>query len=124
MPTATSVPATATAAATATPHVVFAQISNIRVDEAGHYIVDFKRTNMSQAQEQSDLLFYFGALSADNAPVPGSSWRLYTGATPFTDFTISRRPVAAYKLCVVANYGPGPIPLENSHCLPLPEPDP
>ncbi|NJN15714.1 MAG: hypothetical protein HC822_05240 [Oscillochloris sp.] len=96
------------------------RILGITLDEA-QYMVSFNTSGYTPQLPGRHIHFYFNTVPAEQAGVPGSGpWKIYGGASPFTQYGITDRPAGATQLCaLVANENHSVIQ-DTGNCVDLP----
>jgi hypothetical protein len=97
-----------------------ARIDNISVQN-GYYVIDFEAFGFTPELPGQHLHFFFDTVPTDQAGVPGSGpWKIYGGASPFTEYAVSERPSGAENMCVLVANPDHTIQPDTGNCFPLP----
>jgi len=115
LPTATPVPTP-----TPTPSGRAARITRITVS-GGKYVVTYQVFGYTPALPGRHVHFFFDTVSEAQAGVPGKGpWELYAGPVPFTKYSVSQKPAAATKMCILVANADHSVVKGTGNCVDLP----
>lgn len=103
--------------ATTTPRV---QITSV-TESNGRYLINFQTFGYTPVLPGIHVHFFFNTVSQENAGVPGGGpWKLYGGASPFTEYTVADKPAAATQMCSLVANADHSIRPNTGNCVNLP----
>jgi hypothetical protein len=120
--TATVPPAdTPTPLPTSTPSTLYASINWVRIENA-RYLVDFQTFNYQSVLPGQHIHLFFDTLPQHlaGAPAPGG-WFVHGTGSPVSPFSVSQRPAAATKMCILVANPDHSIILNSGNCVELPQ---
>jgi len=120
-PTATPAPTpTPVPTPTPTPSGRAARIIGITLS-GGNYVVDYQVFGYTPVLPGRHVHFFFDTVSEDQAGVPGKGpWELYAGPVPFTKYSVSEKPGAATKMCILVANADHSVVKGTGNCMDLP----
>jgi len=114
-PTPTPVPTP-----TPTPSGRAARIIGITLS-GGNYVVDYQVFGYTPVLPGRHVHFFFDTVSEDQAGTPGKGpWELYAGPVPFTKYSVSEKPAAASKMCILVANPDHSVVKGTGNCMDLP----
>ena len=114
-PTPTPVPTP-----TPTPSGRAARITGITLS-GGNYVVDYQVFGYTAVLPGRHVHFFFDTVSEDQAGTPGKGpWELYAGPVPFTKYSVSEKPGAATRMCILVANADHSIVKGSGNCVDLP----
>ncbi|MEJ2208796.1 MAG: serine/threonine-protein kinase [Anaerolineae bacterium] len=97
-------------------------ITDIQVDDQGHYIVYFDVEGYTPSIPGTHIHFYFTTFTVDQVGIGGGASRRMWGApSPFDGYTTADRPDAATQLCAVVANPEHSVRPGTGNCFTLPD---
>jgi len=99
-----------------------AEITGITVNTNNKYEVSFNTVNFTPNTSSNHVHFFFNTVPPMQAGSPGSGpWKLYGGASPFTNYETEEKPILATHMCVLVANSAHQVTQGSGNCYPLPE---
>lgn len=96
------------------------RISGITLDGAS-YRAEFATTGYTPQLPGRHVHFFFDTVPPAQAGVPGAGpWKIYGGASPFTEYGIADRPAGATRLCALVANSDHSVIQGTGNCVALP----
>ena len=97
-----------------------ARINNIYL-QGDRYVVEFETYGYQPQVPGQHVHFFFDTVPPEQAGVPGNGpWKLYGGASPFTEYGPADQPPDATRLCVLVANADHSVQANAGNCFPLP----
>lgn len=97
-----------------------ARINNVYL-QGDRYVVGFETFGFQPQVPGQHVHFFFDTVPPEQAGAPGSGpWKLYGGASPFTEYGPADRPEGATELCVLVANADHSVQPNSGNCFPLP----
>jgi hypothetical protein len=104
------------------PDVPYVRINDIRLDEAGYYVVEYETFEFIEELPGVHIHFFFDTVPPKEAGSPGSGpWKLYGGPRPFTGYHQNQRPENAIQLCSLVANPDHSVQPDSGTCYDLPD---
>jgi hypothetical protein len=97
-----------------------AQITNIILNGTA-YSVAFQTSGFTPQLPGQHVHFFFNTVLPEQAGMPGTGpWKIYGGASPFTEYTVADRPAGATQMCILVANPDHSVQLGTGNCFVLP----
>ena len=102
--------------------IAISRINDIRLDDAGNYVVEYETFEFIEELPGVHIHFFFDTVPPKEAGSPGSGpWKLYGGPRPFTGYRQNQRPEDATQLCSLVANPDHSVQPESGTCFNLPD---